>query len=183
VSSETIKLTARLKLKEAPKGLDRLFTTYREIVNYLVNYAYKNNITSFYRLKEETYKTLREKYPQLPSHYIYTACQMATSIYKSYRKRERNRIRDLYHKLANKIVDIAEKYGGIALENLRELRERVNYSREMNGRLHRWSFRRLQEIIEYKAKLKGIRVVFVDPAQTSSLYPICGVRLSPNEDC
>ncbi|HHC19092.1 MAG TPA: transposase, partial [Euryarchaeota archaeon] len=32
----------------------------------------------------------------------------------------------------------------------------------------------------YKAKLKGIRVIYVDPAQTSSLCPICGERLSPN---
>ena len=89
MSSETIKLTARLKLKEVPKGLDNLFSTYHEIVNYLIAYAYENSITSFYRLKEETYKILREKYPELPSHYIYTACQMATSIYKSYRKRRR----------------------------------------------------------------------------------------------
>jgi len=80
---------ARFKLKETPEGLDELFTTYREIVNYLITYAHENNITSFYRLKEETYKGLRERYPELPSHYIYTACQMATSIYKSYRKRKR----------------------------------------------------------------------------------------------
>ena len=87
--SETIKLTARFKLKETPEGLDELFSTYREIVNFLITYAYESNITSFKRLKKETYKELREKYPQLPSHYIYTACQMATSIYKSYRKRKR----------------------------------------------------------------------------------------------
>ncbi|RLF67277.1 MAG: transposase, partial [Thermoplasmata archaeon] len=89
MSSEVIRLTARFKLKEVPKGLDNLLITYCEIVNYLITYAHENNITSFYRLKEETYKILREKYPELPSHYIYTACQMATSIYKSYRKRRR----------------------------------------------------------------------------------------------
>jgi len=65
---------------------------------------------------------------------------------------------------------------------IRSLRVRrgVNYSRDVNGRLHRWGFRRIQAIIEYKAKLKGIRVVYVDPAHTSSLCPICGVKLSPN---
>jgi len=66
VSSEVIRLTAKFKLKEAPKGLDNLFSTYREIVNCLITYAHENNITSFYRLKEETYKILREKYPELP---------------------------------------------------------------------------------------------------------------------
>ena len=328
--SETIKLTAKFKLKEIPEGLDDLFSAYREIVNFLITYAYKSNITSFKRLKKETYKELREKYPQLPSHYIYTACQMATSIYKSYRKRkrkekangepvfkkeaimlddhlfkldlekviiklstlkgrtsfefypakyhekfrdwkvgqawliktpkgvfinvvfskeveigepfafigvdlnennvtlalpngefvqiithereirtgyfvkrkkiqkklkagkrrrellekygrrERNRLNDLYHKLTNKIVELAEKYGGIALEDLSEIRDSIRYSAEMNGRLHRWSFRKLQSIIEYKAKLKGVRVVFVNPAHTSSLCPMCGGKLSSN---
>jgi len=328
--SETIKLTAKFKLKTEPERLEDLFTLYQEIVNFLLTHTFENNITSFYRLKKETYKSLREQYPELPSHYIYTACQMATSIYKSYRKRkrkgkangkptfkkkvimlddhlfkldleegiiklstpsgrlklefypakyhekfrewkigqawlvknqmgiflhvvfsrevevrepkvivgvdlnennvtlslpdgefiqiithereirtgyflkrrriqkklktgkkrkellekygerERNRLNDLYHKLANKIVELAERYGGIALEDLTEIRDSIRYSAQLNGRLHRWSFRKLQSIIEYKAKLKGVSVVFVDPAYSSSLCPICGGKLSPN---
>ncbi|MDK2854339.1 MAG: putative transposase, partial [Thermococcaceae archaeon] len=87
--SETIKLTAKFKLKEIPNGLHVLFPTYREIVNYLISYAFENGITSFYRLKKETYKSLRKEYPELPSHYHYTATQMATMIYKSYRKRRK----------------------------------------------------------------------------------------------
>ncbi|WP_148882044.1 RNA-guided endonuclease InsQ/TnpB family protein [Thermococcus aciditolerans] len=328
--SETIKLTAKFKLKGTLKGLDELFQTYREIVNLLITYAFENNVTSFYRLKKETYKGLRKEYPELPSHYLYTACQMATAIFKSFRKRkkkgrakgkpvfkkdvimlddhlfkldlenktvklstpkgrvqlefypakyhekfrewkvgqawlvrtskgvflnvvfsgevevkelkafvgvdlnennvtlslpngefvqfithereirtgyfvkrrriqqkikvgkmrkellekyglrEKNRLNDLYHKLANKIVELAEKYGGIALEDLMEIRDSIRYSAELNGRLHRWSFRKLQSIIEYKAKLRGINVVFVNPALTSSLCPVCGDKLSPN---
>ena len=99
---------------------------------------------------------------------------------EKYGWREKNRVNDLYHKLANKIVDLAEKYGGIALEDLTEIRDSIRYSAEVNGRLHRWSFRKLQSIIEYKARLKGVRVVFVNPAQTSSLCPVCGGKLSPN---
>ncbi|WP_143592417.1 IS200/IS605 family accessory protein TnpB-related protein, partial [Thermococcus litoralis] len=76
---------------------------------------------------------------------------------EKYGRRERNRLDDLYHKLANKIVELAEKYSGIALEDLTEIRDSIRYSAEMNGRLHRWSFRKLQSIIEYKAKLKGVR--------------------------
>ncbi|WP_394325671.1 RNA-guided endonuclease InsQ/TnpB family protein [Thermococcus celericrescens] len=101
---------------------------------------------------------------------------------EKYGERERNRLNDLYHKLTNKIVELAEKYGGIALEDLTEIRDSIRYSAEVNGRLHRWSFRKLQSIIEYKAKLKGIRVVFVNPAYTSSLCPVCGGKLSPNGD-
>ena len=87
--SETIKLTAKFKLKETPKGLDNLFSTYREILNFLVTYAFENNVTSFYRLKKETYNGLRKEHPELPSHYLYTTCQMATAIFKSFRKRKR----------------------------------------------------------------------------------------------
>ncbi|ALM75195.1 hypothetical protein TBCH5v1_1273 [Thermococcus barophilus] len=87
--SETIKLTAKFKLKETPEGLDELFQTYREIVNFLITHAFENNVTSFYRLKKETYKGLRKEYPSLPSHYVYTACQMATAIFKSFRKRKK----------------------------------------------------------------------------------------------
>ena len=99
---------------------------------------------------------------------------------EKYGQREKNKLNDLYHKLANKIVELAEKYGGIALEDLTEIRDSIRCSAEMNGRLHRWRFRKLRSIIEYKAKLKGVKVVFVNPAYTSSLCPICGGKLSPN---
>ena len=99
---------------------------------------------------------------------------------EKYGEMERNRLNNLYHKLASKIVEVAEEYGGLALEDLTEIRDSIRYSAEMNDRLHRWSFHKLQSIIEYKAKLKGIKVVFVNPAFTFSLCPICGGKLSPN---
>ena len=99
---------------------------------------------------------------------------------QKYGERERNRVNDFYHKIANVIVEFAKRYGGIAFEDLTEIRDSIRYSAEMNGRLHRWGFRKLQSIIKYKVKLKGIRVVFVNPAHTSSLCPICGEKLSPN---
>ena len=42
-------------------------------------------------------------------------------------------------------------------------------SKELNGRIHRWGYRRLQRILEYQAKLHGLNVKYVDPAYTSSL--------------
>ncbi len=326
---ETVKLTARFKLDG--KIDEGLFGTYKGIVNELLDYAYSKGITSFKRLKSEKYHELRQKYPKLPSHYIYTACQIACSIYKSFRKlkrrgrtksekprfkkdvimlddhlfkldlekwmvkistsdgrvnfkllhgkyhekfrvwkvgqawlvkrvdgiylnvvfsrntkikegkdvigidinennitvaypegfvtfktrerdirtayfvkrrkiqfkikcgrvkakvlskyrdRERNRVLDIYHKVVNEIVKIALKTNSaIALENLKEIRIKIRYSREINGRLHRWSFRKFQQVLEYKAKLNGIEVVYVNPRKTSSLCPICGGKLSPN---
>jgi len=81
---ETVKLTASFKLD----GLipESLFSTYREVLGRLLDYAWAGRITSFKRLKAEKYHELRAEYPRLPSHYIYTACQMACSIYRSFRK-------------------------------------------------------------------------------------------------
>ena len=74
---------------------------------------------------------------------------------------------------------MAKEIWRIALEDLKYIRKHVKYSKEINGRLHRWSFRKLQSIIAYKAKLKGVKVVFVDPKHTSSLYPF-GLSLTPH---
>jgi len=72
---ETVKLTASFKLNGSiPEGL---FSTYKEVLDQLLDHACAKGITSFKRLKAEKYRELRAKYPRLPSHYIYTACQMA----------------------------------------------------------------------------------------------------------
>jgi len=326
---EAVKLTARFKLDG--KVDESLFETYKRIVNELLDYAHSKGITSFKKLKSEKYYELRQKYPKLPSHYIYTACQMVCSIYKSFRKlkrrgkveadeprfrkdvimlddhlfklnlngwivnisapcgrvklkllhgkyherfknwrvgqawlvkrnnglflnvvfrkevklrevvdvigvdvnennvtialfngfkrkvtrekniriayflkrrkvqskiktgkkrkellskygrREKNRVFDVYHKVANFVVEEAlKKSSTIALENLKNIRKKIKYSREMNGRLHRWSFRKLQKIIEYKAKMNGIPIIYVNARGTSRTCPICGTKLSPN---
>jgi predicted RNA-binding Zn-ribbon protein involved in translation (DUF1610 family) len=72
---QTVRLTASFKLSgRVPEGL---FSAYQEILASLLEYASEKGITSFKRLRAERYRELREKYPALPSHYIYTACQMA----------------------------------------------------------------------------------------------------------
>ena len=72
------------------------------------------------------------------------------------------------------------KASTIALEELTNIRKRINRSKELNGRLNRWSFRKLQNIIEYKARLAGLNVKYFNAKGTSSLCPQCGGRLSPN---
>ena len=87
--SETIKLTASFKLDGPSSLIEPLFSTYRSMLNELLSYAHARGVTSFKRLKAEKYRELRARQPELPSHYIYTACQMACSIYKAFRKLKR----------------------------------------------------------------------------------------------
>ncbi len=334
MTSLTVRLTGVFKVHDTrgATGLDDLFAKFKELVNELLDYSSTRSITAFKRLKGEKYHELRSKHPELPSHYIYTACQMASSIYRSFRKlkrrgkargdkpffrrnvvmlddhllsldlerweasvatengrrvlgkllhgtyhekfrdmrageawlvkgeehgslylkavfsgdvevadpngsrlavdinennvtfgtekevnklitkekamrtgyflkrrrlqsasrlnekpimskycgREARRVEAVYHRAANAIVKKAkeEHVSQIVLEKLRNIRNRIAYRREMNGRLHRWSFRRLQSIIEYKAKVTAVSVVYVDASYTSRLCPTCGDKLS-----
>lgn len=57
---------------------------YRQIIVELVDYGFKRGIKSFTGLKKHMYRRLREEYPQLPSHYIHTACQDAATRIKSF---------------------------------------------------------------------------------------------------
>jgi IS605 OrfB family transposase len=85
--------------------------------------------------------------------------------------------------VVKKIINKAGEVGAtvIVMEDL-DLYERDLGSRELNGRIHRWSYRRFQQILEYQAKLHGLDVKYVDPAYTSSVCPVCGggLDLSPN---
>ena len=71
-----------------PKKVFRVFVElegmYRNMVEQLTMYAVRNNIRSFTRLKAFKYREMRNLYPQLPSHYVCTACQDASTRAKSF---------------------------------------------------------------------------------------------------
>jgi IS605 OrfB family transposase len=85
--------TVVVKSIPLPRKLFRVFVElegmYRNMVEQLVLYATRNRLTSFTGLKALKYRELRSQYPQLPSHYAYTACQDASTRVKSFSKRRR----------------------------------------------------------------------------------------------
>jgi putative transposase len=98
-----------------------------------------------------------------------------------YKGRERHRVSEIYYRAAKEIIGKAREVGAtvIVMEDL-DLHERDLGSRELNGRIHRWGYRRFQRILEYQAKLHGLNVKYVDPAYTSSICPVCGGELDPS---
>ncbi|MEM0010767.1 MAG: transposase [Candidatus Bathyarchaeia archaeon] len=105
----------------------------------------------------------------------------AEKLVRKYSGRRKRKAMDECHKIAKKIVDFAKQHRiGIIMEDLKGIRRKINYTKNLNRRLHSWNFRRLQFYIEYKAKLEGLPVVYLNPKDTSSLCPICGGRLAPN---
>ncbi len=63
---------------------------------------------------------------------------------------------------------------GIALEELKGIRQRVRLRRSQRVALRSWSFAQLGEFIVYKAKWAGVPLVLVDPAYTSQTCAECG---------
>ena len=90
--------------------------------------------------------------------------------------KEQRIMKDIDHKLSREIVNTAKAHdvSVIKLERLQNIRSTTRTSRKNNHSLHTWSFYRLATFIEYKAKLAGIEVEYVDPAYTSQICPICG---------
>jgi len=82
---------------------------------------------------------------------------------------------DQNHVISKRIVAAAKRTSrGIALENLKGIRERVTARRRQRARLANWGFHQLRSFVEYKARLAGVKVVFVDPRNTSRTCPVCG---------
>jgi putative transposase len=87
---EEIKLTASFRVdltdvdEAAISEIYCLFKEYRGIVNELIKYAHSHRTTSFITLYHVKYRELRQRHPTLPSHYIFTACRLAASIYESF---------------------------------------------------------------------------------------------------
>ena len=90
--------------------------------------------------------------------------------------KEQRIMRDIDHKLSHDIVKtaVAHNVKVIKLERLANIRSTTRTSRKNNHSLHNWSFYRLAQFIEYKAKLAGITVEYVNPAYTSQTCPVCG---------
>lgn len=79
------------------------------------------------------------------------------------------------HNISKSIVATAKDTGrGIAIEELGGLRDRVTVRRSQRAALHSWSFAQLRTFIEYKARKEGVKVVAVDPRNTSRTCPCCG---------
>ena len=95
---------------------------------------------------------------------------------KRINNKEQRLMKDIDHKLSHDIVAtaVAHNVNVIKLEQLQNIRSTTRTSRKNNPSLHTWSFYRLAQYIEYKAKLAGIKVEYVNPAYTSQRCPICG---------
>lgn len=88
---------------------------------------------------------------------------------------ERRFANDVNHCISKQLVQKAkDTHRGIALEDLKGIRERVTVQRRRRDQLHSWAFAQLRAHITYKAQRAGVPVVFVDARYTSQQCSSCG---------
>lgn len=83
--------------------------------------------------------------------------------------------KDTNHVISKAIVQKAKDTArSIAIEELGGIRDRTQFRKAQRTQLHSWSFAQLRAFLEYKAKLIGVRVIPVDPRNTSRTCICCG---------
>ena len=90
-------------------------------------------------------------------------------------------IKDALHKQTTKFLKYCQRrgIGTIVLGDLTGIRNRIDYGKRTNQKLHQWAFGKITTLITYKAKVFGIKVVQIDEAYTSQTCPSCGNRKKP----
>ncbi len=89
--------------------------------------------------------------------------------YKEIESKERREIKHLLHILSKDFVERCYLAGvsTIAIGKLTGIRENIDYTDDLNQRLHSWSFSQLTNMITYKASAFGIKIVPVNEAYSS----------------
>lgn len=121
-----------------------------------------------YRFKKNHYRELRRKLqPKVKEGNVYKLLNKLS-------KKEKNWVVSENHRISREIVEIAiKKKRSIALEKLTGIVKRLKVNKKTKIMLKGWSFSQLANFIEYKAKLAGITVVYIDPRGTSKTCPKC----------
>jgi IS605 OrfB family transposase len=98
------------------------------------------------------------------------------SIHNTLEGREERFVRDRLHKVSQHIVAWSRQFEKpcIVFEDLKEMRDSIDYGTRMNRRLHHLPFRALQFYTSYKAAFEGIPTGWIDPYKTSQRCPLCG---------
>ncbi len=76
------------------------------------------------------------------------------------------------HNVSKRIVETLSEGDVLVMKDLSYIRQTATYNRWV----HKWAFRELQRFLEYKAALKGVRVVYVRPHYTSQECSRCHTR-------
>jgi putative transposase len=118
---------------------------------------------------------IREHYSKLKAIYQKVGTYSAKKHLRKISGRERRFKKDTNHCISKEIVQTAKDTNRfIALEDLTGIRERTTVHKAQRESHEKWAFSELREFIEYKARLVGTLVQYINPRNTSRQCSVCG---------
>jgi IS605 OrfB family transposase len=138
----------------------------------IVNIASDNTGTQYSGSK---LNSVRNRYFRIRKRLQKKGTKSAKRLLAKRKRKERRFANNTNHIISKQLVEKAKALGlGIALEDLKGIRDRVTV-RKPNRRTHaNWNFYDLRTKIAYKAQLAGVKVIFIDPRNTSRMCSVCG---------
>ena len=126
-------------------------------------------------------KNIRRRYFRLRQRLQAKGTKSAKRKLKLRRRKESRFATDVNHCISKRLVEVAKgTHRAIVLEDLKGIRERAKKGtrktvcKTMRQALSSWSFYQLRQFIEYKARVAGVLVIYVDPRNTSRTCSKCG---------
>lgn len=118
---------------------------------------------------------VRVRYAKLRRKLQKKGTKSARRLLKKRRRKERRFATDVNHCISKKLVKKAkDTKRGLAIENLKGIRERVTVRKAQRLLHHAWAFGQLCAFLAYKSVASGVRLVAVDPRNTSRTCTACG---------
>jgi len=118
---------------------------------------------------------VRVRHTKLRSKLQAKGTKSAKRLLKKHKRKETRFQRDVNHCISKSIVEQAKHTGrGIAIEDLKGIRDRIRVKKSQRRQQHSWSFYDLRTKLEYKLFLAGVKLVAVDPRYTSQMCSNCG---------
>ena len=163
----------------------------KKVVGVDINEPSDSFVALYDSLGESKLIEFSQQVLRLKSHYQKLRSQLQSKGTRSAKRRlsslsgvEKRLVRNFLHVVAKEIVESSTCVFGLEdLNGIREHRERhAKFGGEKRRLFSQWCFRELQTLIEYKAKLCGSKVIYVDSQYTSISCPVCGYATKENRD-
>jgi putative transposase len=133
--------------------------------------ATASNKTEF---KIKNLKSVRKHYLQVRTSLQKKGTRGAIRLLRRLSGKEKRICRQINHIISKNLIDSLKDEEYLVFENLKNIRQRVRVAKKQRRNLHSWSFGQLIDFSTYKAKAKGIAVVFLDAKNSSRQCSRCG---------
>lgn len=96
-------------------------------------------------------------------------------------RRIKYQIQDILHKTTSNFLRLClqKSIKTIVVGDVTNIRERVQGNDNTNQKLHQWYFRKMVNMLTYKAQLFGMDIKLIPEYYTSQTCPVCGSRNHP----